>query len=89
MKKTLLLLLTNLLFINLNNAQISYSSIPLEKQLIARDISTNSSTFSVNGIVSTEATAELDYDSWASGEPNNSPAPENAAEIINLSLIHI
>jgi len=83
MKKTLLLLLTNLLFINLNNAQISYSSIPLEKQLIARDISTNTSTFAVDGIVSTEATSALDYDSWASGEPNNSPAPENAAEIIN------
>ena len=83
MKKTLLLLLINLLFINLNNAQISYTSVPSEKQLIARDISTNSSTFSVNGVVSTEATTVLNYDSWASGEPNNSPSPENAAEIIN------
>ena len=83
MKKTLALLILNLVFINLNTAQISFNSIPLDKQLIARDIATNTSTFIVNGIVSTEDSRELNYDSWGSGEPNNSPSPENAAEIIN------
>ena len=83
MRKFLQLIALNFIFINFINSQVSFNSIPKNKQLFARDVSTNTSSFVIDGIVSTESSNSLNYDSWGSGEPNNSPAPENAAEIIN------
>ena len=83
MNKSIQLILINIIFINLLNAQINFNSVPLDKQLIARDISSNTGFFTVDGVASTESSTALNYDSWGSGEPNNSPSPEDAAEIIN------
>ena len=83
MNKSIPLILLYFIFINLLNAQVNFNSIPQDKQLIARDISSNTGLFTVDGMVSTESSTALNYDSWGSGEPNNSPSPENAAEIIN------
>ena len=83
MNKSIPLILLYFIFINLLNAQVNFNSTPQDKQLIARDISSNTGLFTVDGVVSTESSTALNYDSWGSGEPNNSPSPENAAEIIN------
>ena len=39
----------------------------------------------INGEVNLGDNYNLEYDSWGSGEPNNSPTQEDAAEIINSS----
>ena len=66
-----------------SNSQISFNSLPTEKQLVARDIQTNIGTVSINGEVNLGDNYNLEYSSWANGEHNNSPSPEDAAEIIN------
>ena len=83
MNKSIPLILLNIIFINLLNSQVNFNSIPQDKQLIARDISSNTGFFTVVGVVSTESSTALNYDSWGSGEPNNSLSTENAAEITN------
>ena len=55
------------------NAQITFNSLPLEKQLVARDLQTNLGVVSISGEVNLGDNYNLEYDSWGSGEPNNSP----------------
>ena len=50
MNKSIQLILINIIFINLLNAQINFNSVPLDKQLIARDISSNTGLFTVDGV---------------------------------------
>jgi len=65
------------------SAQITYNSLPSDKQLVARDLQTNVGIVAINGEVNLGDNYNLEYDSWSSGEPNNSPTQEDAAEIIN------
>ena len=67
------------------NAQITFNSLPLEKQLVARDLQTNLGVVSISGEVNLGDNYNLEYDSWGSGEPNNSPSPEDVAEMISSS----
>ena len=67
------------------SAQITFNTLPSEKQLVARDLQSNLGIVAINGEVNLGDNYNLEYDSWGSGEPNNSPAPEDAAEIINAS----
>ena len=64
MNKSIQLVLINIIFINLLNAQVNFNSIPQDKQLVARDISSNTGFFTVDGVVSTESSTVLNYDSW-------------------------
>ena len=66
-------------------AQITFNSLPLEKQLVARDLQTNLGVVSISGEVNLGDNYNLEYDSWGSGEPNNSPSPEDVAEMISSS----
>jgi len=66
-------------------AQITFNSLPLEKQLVARDLQTNLGVVSISGEVNLGDNYNLEYDSWGSGEPNNSPSPEDVAELISSS----
>ena len=66
-------------------AQITFNSLPLEKQLVARDLQTNLGVISISGEVNLGDNYNLEYDSWGSGEPNNSPSPEDVAEMISSS----
>ena len=74
-----------LIYFSINNlsAQITFNTLPSEKQLVARDLQTNEGIVSIKGEVNLGDNYNLEYDSWNSGEPNNSPAQEDAAEIIN------
>ena len=74
-----------LIYFSINNlsAQITFNTLPTEKQLVARDLQTNLGVIKVNGEVNLGDNYNLVYDSWSSGEPNNSPTQEDAAEIIN------
>ena len=67
------------------SSQISFTKVPQDKQLFGRDLQTNYGTVEIAGEVFLGDSYDLQYSSWASGEPNNSPAPENYAEIINSS----
>jgi len=67
------------------SAQITFNTLPSDKQLVARDLQTNLGIVSINGEVNLGDNYNLEYDSWGSGEPNNAPAPEDAAEFINSS----
>ena len=66
-------------------SQIFFDKIPIDKQLVARNLTTNQGTISIEGEARTVGTDDLVYDKWFTNEPNNSPAPENVAEIINSS----
>ena len=66
-------------------SQIFFDKIPIDKQLVARNLTTNQGTISIEGEARTIGTDDLVYDKWFTNEPNNSPAPENVAEIINPS----
>ena len=66
-------------------AQINFSSLPLEKQLVGRNLETNMGTIVVEGDVNIGDNYYLDFSNWNAGEPNNNPSPENAAEIVNNS----
>ena len=74
-----------LIYFSINNlsAQITFNTLPSEKQLVARDLQTNEGKVSVNGEVNLGDNYNLEYDSWSSEEPNNAPTQEDAAEIIN------
>ena len=67
------------------SAQITFNTLPSEKQLIARDLQSNQGTVTISGEVNLGDNYNLEYDSWGSGEPNNSPSPEDVAEMINSS----
>ena len=69
----------------ISNSQISFNSLPTEKQLVARDIQTNIGTVSINGEVNLGNNYNLEYSSWGNGEPNNSPSPEDAAEKLGIA----
>ena len=58
-------------------SQIFYDKIPIDKQLVARNLTTNQGTISIEGEARTVGTDDLVYDKWFTNEPNN------------LSLIHI
>jgi len=66
-------------------SQIFFDKIPIDKQLVARNLTTNQGTISIEGEARTVGTDDLVYDQWFTNEPNNSPSPENVAEIINSS----
>ena len=65
------------------NAQIVFNEIPAEKQLFGRDVETNYGLININGYVSVGLIFDLEFSNWNTGEPNNNPDPENAAEIVN------
>ena len=67
------------------SAQITFNTLPSDKQLVARDLQTNLGIVAINGEVNLGDNYNLEYDSWGTGEPNNSPTQEDAAEIINSS----
>ena len=64
-------------------SQISFTNAPKDKQLFGRDSQTNYGTIQISGEVNVGDNYNLQYSSWAPGEPNNNPVPENAAEIVN------
>ena len=66
-------------------SQISFTKVPQDKQLFGRDLQTNYGTVQISGVVNAGANYDLQYSSWAAGEPNNNPNPENAAEMVNNS----
>ena len=66
-------------------SQIFFDNIPIDKQLIARDLTTNQGTISIEGEARTIGSDDLLYYKWSANEPNNAPSPENVAEIINSS----
>ena len=70
------------LYICALSAQITFNTLPSEKQLVARDLQTNLGIVAINGEVNLGDNYNLEYDSWGSGEPNNSPDQEDAAEMI-------
>jgi len=67
------------------SAQITFNTLPSDKQLVARDLQTNLGIVAINGEVNLGDNYNLEYDSWGTNEPNNAPTPEDAAEIINSS----
>jgi hypothetical protein len=67
------------------SAQITFNTLPSDKQLVARDLQTNLGIVAINGEVNLGDNYNLEYDSWGTNEPNNSPTQEDAAEIINSS----
>tara|TARA_B100001248_G_scaffold89785_1_gene66339 strand:+ start:433 stop:1050 length:618 start_codon:yes stop_codon:yes gene_type:complete len=64
-------------------SQISFTNLPKDKQLFGRDFQTNYGIIQISGEVNVGDNYNLQYSSWAPGEPNNNPDPENAAEIVN------
>ena len=49
--------------------QVNFSSLPENKQLIARDLSTNQGTINISGSVNNGPYFDLAYSNWKSGEP--------------------
>ena len=82
MKYKLLLLLIILVGFSLN-AQVVFNEAPKDKQLFGRDIQTNNGQINIDGYVNIGLNYDLEFSNWSAGEPNNSPPPENAAEIVN------
>ena len=82
MKCKLFLLLIILGGFNLN-AQVVFNEVPKDKQLFGRDIQTNYGEINIDGYVNIGPNYDLEFSNWSAGEPNNSPPPENAAEIVN------
>ena len=68
-------------------SQIYFDKIPPNKQLVPRDLTTNLGTISIEGEARTIGNDDLVYQNWGNNEPNNTPAPENVAEIIEIRLI--
>ena len=66
-------------------SQIFFDKVPVDKQLVPRDLTTNEGTISIEGEGRTIGSDDLSYYKWSANEPNNAPSPENVAEIINLS----
>ena len=65
------------------NAQVVFNEVPKDKQLFGRDILTNYGEINIDGYVNIGPNYDLEFSNWSAGEPNNSPPPENAAEIVN------
>ena len=65
------------------NAQVVFNEVPKDKQLFGRDILTNYGEINIYGYVNIGPNYDLEFSNWSAGEPNNSPPPENAAEIVN------
>ena len=59
----------------------------MEKQLIGRNISTNQGEIIISGEVNNGPYYDLDYDNWRSGEPNNTPPPEDVVEMFGNNSI--
>ena len=68
-------------------SQVYFNALPQEKQLIGRDLSTNKGTIVISGDVNNGPYYDLDYDNWKSGEPNNSPSPEDVAQMFGNNSI--
>ncbi len=66
-------------------AQIHFSSVPLDKQLVGRNLETNMGEILIEGEVNIGNNYYLDFSNWNISEPNDNPSPENAAEIVNSS----
>ena len=82
MKHNIFLLLVFFVDFSLN-AQVVFNEVPKDKQLFGRDIQTNYGQINIDGYVNIGLNYDLEFSNWSAGEPNNSPPPENAAEIIN------
>ena len=67
------------------SSEIYFDKTPVDKQLVPRDLTTNLGTISIEGEARTVGNDDLVYQNWGNNEPNNTPSPENAAEIINSS----
>ncbi len=81
MKKIIFALL--LVFTTTVSSQITFTSIPSEKQLFGRDLNTNYGQVDISGYINIGDNYDLDFSNWSAGEPNNAPAPEDYAEIVN------
>ena len=81
MKKIIFALL--LVFTTTVSSQITFTSIPSEKQLFGRDLNTNYGQVDISGYINIGDNYDLDFSNWSAGEPNNTPAPEDYAEIVN------
>jgi hypothetical protein len=81
MKKIIYALL--LIFTTTVSSQITFTSIPSEKQLFGRDLNTDYGQIDISGYINIGDNYDLGFSYWGSGEPNNAPAPEDYAEIIN------
>jgi hypothetical protein len=81
MKKIIYALL--LIFTTTVSSQITFTSIPSEKQLFGRDLNTDYGQIDISGYINIGDNYDLGFSYWSSGEPNNAPAPEDYAEIIN------
>ena len=66
-------------------SQIFFDKIPIDKQLVPRDLTSNQGTISIEGEARTIGSDNLSYDKWSTNEPNNAPTPENVGEIITPS----
>ena len=86
MKQTTLVI--SLFFVSFfSYSQLYFNTLPENKQLIGRDLSTNQGLLTINGTVNNGPYYDITYDSWKSGEPNNSPAPENVGEINKIFIL--
>ena len=65
------------------NAQVVFNEVPKDKQLFGRDIQTNYGQINIDGQINIGLNYDLEFSNWSAGEPNNSPPPENVAEIVN------
>ena len=81
MKKIIFALL--LVFTTTVSSQITFTSIPSEKQLFGRDLNTNYGQVDISGYINIGDNYDLDFSNWSAGEPNNAPVPEDYAEIVN------
>jgi len=68
-------------------SQVYFNSLPEDKQLIGRDLSSNKGLIKISGDVNNGPDYDLAYNNWKSGEPNNSPAPENVGEMFGNNTI--
>ena len=65
------------------HAQVVFEKVPKDKQLFGRDIQTNYGQINIEGYVNIGLNYNLEFANWSATEPNNTPSPENAAEIVN------
>ena len=75
------------LVVTITNGQVSFTSLPVNKQLIARDLNTNQGVVNISGSVNNGPYYDLAYTNWKSGEPNNNPPPEDVVEMFGNTTI--